>query len=85
MISIITTALALAKRGLGAMPSNKQCAESNTSALLATIVSGLFCMNSIQIFRVGKANLHVDIKEPPCVMPLRSMIRTQGGTLFPAV
>ena len=42
MISIITTALALAKMGLGAMPSNKQRAESNTSALLATIVSGLF-------------------------------------------
>ena len=30
------------KRGLGAMPSNKQSAKGATFALLATILSGLF-------------------------------------------
>ena len=34
------------------------------------------------IFRAGKAILHVHI-EPLCVMPSRSMIRTQSGS-FPS-
>ena len=50
MISIITTAFTLAKRGLGAAPSNKQSAERASSALLAAIAPAPFRQRAKNIF-----------------------------------
>ena len=47
---IITTALALVKRGLGATPSNKKSAERASSALLAAIAPAPFRQRAENIF-----------------------------------
>ena len=73
------------KRGLGALPSNKQMSKSFKFALLATFVSAEVpnvpeCTTYLSeiphlsiIVRTDPLRVHI---KPPCVMPSRSMIRT---------